>query len=122
MQEAARQHDGRIHPLAAAGGRKIMPAILQILSFVFDDDMSLEEAFVQGRIDVAGDGTVTTNQDLPDPIQDTLTEAFNATQARAVVYPNRFATPVATLHDLVENDHYGTAEVIHPWADAVAVE
>ena len=108
--------------IGASGGRKIMPAVLQILSFVFDYDMSLEEAFVQGRIDVAGDGTVTTNQDLPEPIQDTLTEAFNATQARAVAYPNRFATPVATLHDLVENDHYGTAEIILPWADAVAVE
>ncbi len=108
--------------LGASGGRKIMPAVLQILSFVFDYDMSLEEAFAQGRIDVAGDGTVTTNRDLPEDIRDTLAEAFAATPARAVAYPNRFACPVATLHDLVENDHYGTAEVINPWADAVAVE
>jgi hypothetical protein len=41
-------------------------------------------------------------------------------QARATAYPMRFACPVAVLHDLIENDHYGTAEVIHPWADAVA--
>lgn len=108
--------------IGASGGRKIMPAVLQILSFILDYDMSLEEAFAQARIDVAGDGTVTTSRDLPEPVQDTLNQAFAATRARAVAYPNRFACPVATLHDLVENDHYGTAEIIHPWADAVAVE
>ncbi len=106
--------------VGAAGGRKIMPAVMQILSFILDYDMSLEEAFVQGRIDVAGDGTVTVNRDLPQPIKDALAEAFGAEPARAVAYPLRFACPVAVLHDLIENDHYGTAEVIHPWADAVA--
>ena len=116
--------EGKAQRLAigASGGRKIMPAVLQILSFLFDYEMSLEEAFVQGRIDVAGDGTVTVSRDLPEDIKDTLAEAFAATPAHAVAYPNRFATPVATLHDLVENDHYGTTEIIHPWADAVAVE
>ena len=122
MCPAIAANDAQRLAIGASGGRKIMPAVLQILSFVFDYDMSLEEAFVQGRIDVAGDGTVTTNRDLPEDIQDTLAEAFAATPARAVAYPNRFACPVATLHDLVENDHYGTAEVINPWADAVAVE
>lgn len=106
--------------LGASGGRKIMPAVLQILSFVLDYDMSLEEAFAQARIDVAGDGTVTMSRDLPEAVRDELAAALAATTARAVAYPNRFACPVAVLHDLIENDHYGTAEVIHPWADAVA--
>jgi len=106
--------------LGASGGRKIMPAVMQILSFVLDYDMSLEEAFAQSRIDVAGDGTVTMSRDLPREVQDALVEAYGAVAARAVAYPNRFACPVAVLHDLIENDHYGTAEVINPWADAVA--
>ena len=115
-------NDAQRLAIGASGGRKIMPAVLQILSFVFDYDMSLEEAFTQGRIDVAGDGTVTASRDLPEDIHDTLATAFNATPTRATAYPMRFACPLATLHDLVENDHYGTAEIIHPWADAVAVE
>jgi gamma-glutamyltranspeptidase/glutathione hydrolase len=108
--------------LGASGGRKIMPAVMQLLSFVFDYDMSLEEAFAQGRIDVAGDGTVTASRDLPEPVRDALAAELGAVPARATAYPMRFACPVAVLHDLIENDHYGTAEVIHPWADAVAVE
>lgn len=107
--------------LGASGGRKIMPAVMQILSFVFDYEMSLEEAFAQGRIDVAGDGAVTMSRDLPEAARDALLEAFAAEPVRALAYPNRFACPVAVLHDLVESDHYGTAEVIQPWADAVAV-
>ena len=106
--------------LGASGGRKIMPAVMQILSFVFDYDMPLEEAFAQARIDVAGDGTVTASRDLAEAVQDALGDTFGAVQARATAYPMRFACPVAVLHDLIENDHYGTAEVIHPWADAVA--
>lgn len=106
--------------IGASGGRKIMPAVMQILSFLLDYHMSLEEAFAQGRIDVAGDGSVTMSRDLPAEVQEALAAACQAVPATAVAYPNRFACPVAVLHDLIENDQYGTAEVVNPWADAVA--
>ncbi len=107
--------------LGASGGRRILPAVLQILSFVLDHGMALEEAFAQPRIDVSGDDTVTMSRDLDAAVQAALAEAHGAVAVRAQAYPLRFACPVAVLHDLVLDDQYGTAEVIHPWADAVAV-
>jgi gamma-glutamyltranspeptidase/glutathione hydrolase len=107
--------------IGASGGRRIMPAVMQILSFIIDYGMSLEEAFAQGRIDVTGDGVVTMSRDLDDEVQEALRAAVGARPVRALAYPLPFACPVAVMHDLLENDHYGTAEVIHPWADAVAV-
>lgn len=107
--------------LGASGGRRILPAVLQILSFVLDCGMSLEEAFAQPRIDVSGEDPPTMSADLDEDVRAALAEAHGAKTVRAEVYPMRFACPVAVLHDLVQGDRYGTAEVIHPWADAVAV-
>jgi gamma-glutamyltranspeptidase / glutathione hydrolase len=41
------ENDAQRLAIGASGGRKIMPAVMQILSFVFDYDMSLEEAFAK---------------------------------------------------------------------------
>jgi gamma-glutamyltranspeptidase/glutathione hydrolase len=108
--------------LGASGGRRILPAVLQLLSFILDNHMSLEEAFAEPRIDVSGDELVTMSRDLDEEVRAALAEAHGATTVRAEVYPMRFACPVAVLHDLLLDDRYGTAEVIHPWADAVAVQ
>ena len=107
--------------IGASGGRRILPAVMQILSFVIDYGMSLEEAFAQGRIDVTGEGLVTMSHDLDGEVQSALRATVGAEPVRATAYPLSFACPTAVLHDLLENDHYGTAEIIHPWADAVAV-
>jgi gamma-glutamyltranspeptidase/glutathione hydrolase len=114
------QDDAHRIAIGASGGRRIMPAVMQILSFVFDYGMSLDEAFAQGRIDVTGEGVVTMSRDLDDESQAALRATFGAEPVRATAYPLRFACPVAVMHDLLENDHYGTTEFIHPWADAVA--
>lgn len=106
--------------LGASGGRRIMPAVMQILSFVLDHGMTLEEAFAQGRIDVTGEGAVTMNRVLAADVQAALGEAFAAEPVMASPYPMRFACPVAVLHDLALGEQHGTAEPAHPWADAVA--
>ncbi|MCB1970513.1 MAG: gamma-glutamyltransferase [Geminicoccaceae bacterium] len=106
--------------IGASGGRRILPAVTQIMSFVFDYHMPLEDAFAQPRIDVSGEDMVTISQDLWNPIPQTLAAHHPTRIVQARVYPNSYACPVAVLHDKVDNHHYGTAEVIHPWADAVA--
>ena len=40
--------------IGASGGRKIMPAVAQTLSFLVDFDMDLDGAFHCPRIDVSG--------------------------------------------------------------------
>jgi len=106
--------------LGASGGRRIMPAVMQLLSFVFDYQMSLEEAFTQGRIDVSGGETVTVNRLTPREIQDALAARHPIKALRNTVYPMQFACGNAVMHDFVDGMHYGMAEIVQPWADAVA--
>jgi len=42
--------------LGASGGRRIMPPVAQMLSFLVDWGMTLEETFHQPRLDVSGEG------------------------------------------------------------------
>ena len=106
--------------IGASGGRRILPAVTQILSFLLDYHMSLEEAFAQPRIDVSGEDLVTISADLWNPIPQTINAHHPTRTVQAKPYPASYACPVAVLHDRTDNHHYGTAEVINPWADAVA--
>ena len=57
--------DGRRFALGASGGRKIIGAVLQIISFMLDHGLTLEEAFHQQRIDMSGGGKATADRTLP---------------------------------------------------------
>ena len=49
----AQAADGRRLALGASGGRRILPAVTQILSFVMDFGMDLDRAIHQPRIDAS---------------------------------------------------------------------
>src|SRR3546814_5192339 len=57
---------GRRFALGASGGRKIMPAVAQLASFLADFGMGLEDAFHHPRIDVSGGDTVIADDSLPE--------------------------------------------------------
>lgn len=105
--------------LGASGGRRIMPAVMQILCAVVDHDMSLEEAFAQPRIDVSGTDQVAISDRLWDPVPQMLAEHHPTRLITPSPYPLSFACPTAVMHDLIDGLHYGTAEISQPWADAV---
>src|SRR5262252_3132403 len=71
----------------ASGGRRILPAVAQILSFLVDYGMTLEEAFHQPRLDMSGDGTVTLDSRLPPAVADALAARFPVLRAPVSVYP-----------------------------------
>ena len=53
--------------LGASGGRRILPAVLQIASMLIDGGLDLESAFHEPRIDVSGEPHVTADRRLaPD--------------------------------------------------------
>ena len=62
--------------IGASGGRKIMPAVFQISSFLIDHGMSLEDAFHQPRIDASGGDTVGVDPRLP-AVKEALADAFD---------------------------------------------
>jgi gamma-glutamyltranspeptidase/glutathione hydrolase len=106
--------------IGASGGRKIMPAVFQISSFLVDHGMRLEDAFHQPRIDASGGETVSVDPRLPEAVRNALAEQFPVVDTELVVYPTNYACPSAVLRDPQEGTHYGASDVMSPWSGAVA--
>jgi gamma-glutamyltranspeptidase / glutathione hydrolase len=110
--------DGRRFALGASGGRKIIGAVLQIISFLIDHGLTLEQAFHQQRIDVSGAGQAIADRTLPRTVLDALAQALPTTTATRTNFPYAFACPAAVLRDGDLN--MGCTEIMSPWGDAVA--
>ena len=106
--------------VGASGGRKIMPSVMQISSFLIDHDMTLEDAFHQPRIDASGGETVGVDPRHPPDVQNALAAKFPVDLTELVVYPTNFACPSAVLRDPATGEHQGIADVMSPWSGAVA--
>ncbi len=104
--------------LGAAGGRQIMPAVTQILSYVAHYGMSLEDAFHAPRLDASGVRLRINRKAKPDVAARVATE-FPIEIVEDTLYPVNFSVPSAVLRDGDEN--IGMAHHNHPWA-AVGVE
>ena len=85
--------------IGGSGGRKILPAILQICSFLSDFDMSLEEAFHQPRIDVSAPDKATADWRLDAKTIAAVAKVVPTTEVEAAAYPGNFANPIAVLRN-----------------------
>jgi gamma-glutamyltranspeptidase/glutathione hydrolase len=106
--------------IGASGGRKIMPAVLQISSFLIDHGMNLEDAFHQPRIDASGGDMVGVDPALPAEVRRALADSFPTQLTEFVVYPTHFACPSTVLRDPDSGEHFGISDVMSPWSAAVA--
>ncbi len=106
--------------IGASGGRKILPAIYQISSFLVDHGMTLADAFHQPRIDASGGDTVGVDPRHPEAVQTALRARFPVDLNELVVYPTNYACPSAVLRDPESGEHYGISDVMSPWSGAVA--
>jgi len=114
----AQAADGRRLAVGASGGRRIMPAVTQLLSFVMDYGMDLDAAIHQPRIDASEGDIVIGDVRLPRAVRDSLRGAFDYEEARVQTMPMKFACPSAVLRDGDTNS--GVTEIFQPWAEAVA--
>jgi gamma-glutamyltranspeptidase/glutathione hydrolase len=89
--------------LGASGGRRILPAVLQIGSMLAAGGLDLESAFHTPRIDVSGGPEVTADRRLPAEVRAHLRARFSVREVEQLVLPNLFACPTAVLR------HPGTA-------------
>jgi len=108
--------------IGASGGRKILPAVMQICSFLIDHGMFLEDAFHHPRIDASGGDVVAVDPRLPAAVRKALAEKFPTQETEHVVYPANYACPSAVLRDPGSGEHFGAADVMSPWSAAVAEE
>jgi len=114
----ARTADGKHLALGASGGRRILPAIAQILSFVMDFGMDLDAAIHQPRIDASEGNLVIGDVRLPREVRDRLREKFDYEEARVQHFPGKFAFPGIVLRE--GDTNFGATQIFHPWADVVA--
>ena len=114
----AQAADGRRIAAGASGGRRILPAVTQLLSFVMDFGMDLDAAIHQPRIDASEGAIVIGDVRLPAATRQALRSRFDYEEARIQTLPMKFACPSVVLRDGETNS--GAVEPFQPWGDAVA--
>lgn len=108
---------GRV-AMGAAGGRKIVSAVVQLAAFLADFDMDLGSAFATARIDVSGPDRVVADDTLPEPVLAALGAVAPTTSVHRWLLPYPFAIPSAVWAS--GDRQMGATEIMAPWADAVA--
>jgi gamma-glutamyltranspeptidase/glutathione hydrolase len=110
--------DGTRLALGACGGRRILPAVAQLLSFAVDGGDDLGAAFARPRLDVSGGDVAMVDARLPAAVQDAVAAVMPIEVVAEGVYPPVFAIPSAIMQR--EGVRSGTSAGCHPWAGAVA--
>jgi gamma-glutamyltranspeptidase/glutathione hydrolase len=114
MSPVIATRDGRPEiALGAAGGRQIVPAVAQILSYIGAFDMSLEEALSSVRIDTSGT-RVRVNSMAGNEVAVSLGQSFDVEIIDDTLYPVNFAVPSAVMRR--EGMNSGMVHPKNPWA------
>ncbi len=111
---------GETIAIGGCGGRKIIPAVFQLLALIADFGMDLDQAFHQPRIDLSGGRTVAVDRRLGEKTIATLAETFETVIAEPVPYPFPFTIASAVRRARGQNE--GTTEPEMPWSEAVSEE
>src|SRR5579883_3455313 len=82
--------------LGACGGRRIIPAVAQLTSFLVDFEMSLAQAFETPRLD-ASTASVLCDMRMDPAIVAALGERFPVERVESAVYPSGFAMASAVM-------------------------
>jgi gamma-glutamyltranspeptidase / glutathione hydrolase len=106
--------------IGGSGGRKILPAVFQILAMCAEFGFDLDRAFQVPRLDVSGGARVVADRRMPQAILDALASNHDVVLAEPLVYSNPYtiAGAVRRAGDLNE----GATEPENPWSEAVAEE
>jgi gamma-glutamyltranspeptidase / glutathione hydrolase len=103
----------------ASGGRRILASVTQMLAFVTDFGMTLDEAAHHPRIDVSGPEHVCADRRLPPDVIDALSADGPTEVVEHDVLPINFACP-STIIAKSNGTRIGISDVMSPWSAAVA--
>jgi gamma-glutamyltranspeptidase/glutathione hydrolase len=109
---------GRRIAVGASGGRRILPAVAQILSFAIDYRMALQAAFDTPRIDASEGAILIGDARMEAAVSERLASEFEFESVAPQTLPLKFACPSAVLREGTTNQ--GATETFNPWSDAVA--
>ena len=111
---------GRI-ALGASGGRKIMPAVAQLLSSLIDFGMDLETAFHTPRIDATGEGYILMDDRIATAAEPQLNQTAPVKNVELLPYPALFANPSAAQILPDSGGCRAMTDVASPWSGAAGV-
>lgn len=114
----AETKDGTRLAVGASGGRRILPAVMQLVSFAMDFGMDLDAAIHQPRIDASEGAVVIGDVRLPADTRKTLATRFDYEDAQVQTLPMKFACPSVVMRE--GGNNFGAVEIFQPWAEAVA--
>jgi gamma-glutamyltranspeptidase/glutathione hydrolase len=110
--------------IGASGGRRILPAVMQLVSFQADFGLSLEEAYARPRIDASVAGQIAVDPLTELEIKSALAKRFagsaTVVERRRDPYPLAYACPVAVAIDRASGERVAMTEIAQPWAGAAA--
>lgn len=119
MCPAIAKRDGKgWFAVGASGGRKILPAVFQMSSFLIDHGLDLEAAAHHPRIDVSDPELVTYDPRLAPEVRDALAAAFPTRAQEYVAYPTSYACPQIVLQD--GDTRLGIGDVMSPWSAGIS--
>jgi gamma-glutamyltranspeptidase/glutathione hydrolase len=104
--------------VGAAGGRRIMASVAQLLMFVHDFDMGVEEAAHWPRIDVSDPVLISADRRLPNEVISALSETGTCELVDHDVLPINFARP-SVIDARAEGRLRGISDVCSPWSAAL---
>lgn len=111
---------GRSIGIGGCGGRKIIPAVFQLLAMSAEYGLDLDRAVHTPRIDVSGTPRIAADHRLSDEVIDTLSARHDVVLAEPICYPNAFTIASAVAREGGINE--GATEPAQPWAEAVGEE
>ncbi|MDE0203888.1 MAG: gamma-glutamyltransferase [Rhodospirillaceae bacterium] len=106
--------DGRRAALGASGGRRILPAVAQLLSFLVDFGMSLDDAAHCPRINADGANLIEADARLSAETLALLEARFALGVRPHGVHPSAYACPSAVVWDPQGGTASGAAHVMSP--------
>lgn len=111
------EHGARRFAIGASGGRRILPAVLQLLSFLVDFGDDPGTAMHRPRIDASEGALVIGDTALDPAVHAALGGRFEYVRQHRLTMPMKFACPSLVLRD--GGVVTGATETGSTWADAV---
>jgi gamma-glutamyltranspeptidase/glutathione hydrolase len=105
--------------MGASGGRRILAAVSQVMSFIADFGMTVDQAAHQPRIDVSDPDNVSANPRLPADVLAVLRQDGPTDVVEHGVMPINYACPNVILRD-ADGKVTGISDAASPWSMAVA--
>ena len=108
---------GETVAIGGAGGRKIIPAVFQILALMNDRGLDLEAAFRAPRLDHSAGKAVVLDARLDEAVKLAVGAGHPVVEALPNVSPYPFT--IASAVGRRDGVNTGVTDIEHPWSEAV---